>query len=77
MAQLTIIDEDELQQLRTDAVWCDLYRDLLQKCQNKLFPGYISVDPVSSYEYDYDILMEMYFEIYNKRKPWWKRLCVF
>lgn len=74
MGQLKIVDEDELDTIITDAVWGEIYRDTLEKVQKKYYPNYISVGPAGDYQYHYEILMEMIWEIKKKRKPWWKRL---
>lgn len=77
MGQMVMVDEDELNRIKTKAIWCDYYREDIQEIQRKLYPNFISVDPVSGYGYDEEILYEMMFEITNKRKPWWRRLCEF
>lgn len=77
MGQMIMIDEKELNELKTKASWCDAYYYALDKVAEDLYPDYVVVDPVNGYQYNHIILYEMYLELKEKRKPWWKRLCGF
>ena len=70
-----MIDEEELKDLKYEATWFDIYYDALQKIEKDLFSDYITADPMSGAQFKYLILYEMWSEIKDKRKPWWKRLC--
>lgn len=70
-----MIDEEELEDLKYEATWFDIYYDALQKIEKDLFSDYITADPMSGAQFKYLILYEMWSEIKDKRKPWWKRLC--
>lgn len=72
-----MIDEEELKDLKYEATWFDVYYATLQKIEEDLFSDYITADPMSGAQFKHLILYEMWSEIKDKRKPWWKRLCEF